>query len=47
MPSLFRFLIFCAVLGGIVFGGMLALDLLVKPVPREMSERVSIGRTQQ
>lgn len=44
MPSLLRFLFILAVLGGIVFGVMLALDLLVEPVPREISERVPPNR---
>jgi len=42
MPSLFRFLFVLLVLGGLVGGGMVALDLLVEPQPREMIERVTI-----
>ena len=37
MPSLFRFLAAVAIVVGIVYGGMLALALLVQPQPREIS----------
>ncbi|MCU0884143.1 MAG: histidine kinase [Beijerinckiaceae bacterium] len=37
MPTLFRFLGVLAVLGGIGFGAMLALAMLVQPEQREMS----------
>lgn len=47
MPSLFRFLVFCALLAGLVLGAMIALDLFVDPVPREMNERVQINRLPQ
>lgn len=36
MPSLFRFLFVLAVIGGIVWGGMLALVAFVEPQPRDM-----------
>lgn len=35
-----RFLVVCAVLGGIVFGGLFALAEFVEPEEREMSHRV-------
>lgn len=47
MPTLFKFLTFVAVLGGIVFGGMVALVTLVKPEPREMVEIVPPARLQK
>jgi hypothetical protein len=37
VPTLFRFLGVLAVLGGIGFGAMLALAMLVQPEQREMS----------
>lgn len=40
MPTLIRFLVFCAVVAGIVYGGMFALTLYVKPRPREITVRV-------
>ena len=40
MPSLIRFLVFCAVVVGLVYGAMLALTLYVDPTPREKSIRV-------
>ena len=38
MPSLFRFLLVLAVLGGIVWGAMLALVAFVEPQQRDMSQ---------
>ncbi|PZU86042.1 MAG: histidine kinase [Chelatococcus sp.] len=46
MPTLFRFLAFLALLGGLVFGGMIALVTFVKPVPRDMVEIVPPSRLQ-
>ncbi|HEV7257117.1 MAG TPA: histidine kinase [Bosea sp. (in: a-proteobacteria)] len=40
MPTLFRFVAFLALLGGLVFGCMVALVTFVQPVPREMVETV-------
>jgi hypothetical protein len=40
VPTLFRFVAFLALLGGLVFGGMVALVTFVQPVPREMVETV-------
>ena len=46
MPTLFRFLAIVAVLGGLVFAGMIALVTFVKPEPREMIEAVPPARLQ-
>lgn len=40
MPSLIRFLVFCAVIAGIIYGGMFALATFVEPNPREMTVRI-------
>lgn len=37
MPSLFRLLTILAIIGGIVYGAIVALATLVEPTPREMS----------
>ena len=37
MPSLFRFLMVVAVIGGMVYGVIFALANFVNPKPREMS----------
>lgn len=44
MPSLFRFLAVVAILGGIVYGGILALALLVHPQSREISVTIPQDR---
>lgn len=44
MPSLIRFVVVCAVLVGLAFVAMLALDMLVEPTPREMTIRVPSER---
>jgi hypothetical protein len=46
VPTLFRFVAFLALLGGLVFGGMVALVAFVKPEPREMIEVVPPSRLQ-
>lgn len=46
MPSLIRFLVVIALIVGAVYGGMLALVMLVEPNPREMSVRVPNERLQ-
>ena len=38
MPSFFRFLLVVAILGGVVWGGMLALVSFVEPQQRDMSQ---------
>lgn len=40
MPSLFRFLVLCAVLVGIAYGAMFALVVYVEPKEREVTIRV-------
>lgn len=46
MPTLFRFLVFVAIVAGLVFGGMVALVNFVKPVQREMIEIVPPAKLQ-
>lgn len=40
MPSLIRFVVFCAVIAGLVYGAMFALTAYVEPTPREITIRV-------
>jgi hypothetical protein len=44
MPTLFRFLFILAVIGGVIYGSMLALVLLVEPREREVTVRVPSER---
>ncbi|MGQ7794275.1 histidine kinase [Faunimonas sp. B44] len=44
MPTLFRFLFVIAIIGGLVYGAMLALVFFVEPTPQEMSERIPANR---
>ena len=44
MPALFRFLMTMLVLGGLAFGGMLALATLVEPTPREMVQTIPASK---
>jgi hypothetical protein len=37
MPSLFRFLAAVAIIVGVIYGGMVALTVLVQPQSREIS----------
>ncbi len=46
MPTLFRFVAILAILGGLVFGGMVALVTFVKPEPREIIETVPPAKLQ-
>lgn len=46
MPSLIRLLVVLCVIGAAVYGGMIALVMLVEPTPREMSVRVPSERLQ-
>ncbi|KPH81130.1 hypothetical protein [Bosea vaviloviae] len=46
MPTLFRFVAILALLGGLVFGGMVALVVFVQPVPREIVETVPPSKLQ-
>ena len=40
MPTLFRFLMVIGLIVGGIYGGMIALVMLVEPMPREMSVRI-------
>jgi hypothetical protein len=40
MPTLFRFLMVIGLIVGGIYGGMIALVMLVEPTPREMSVRI-------
>lgn len=40
MPSLIRFIVFCAVLAGLAYGAMFALVAYVEPKPKEVQIRV-------
>lgn len=44
MPSLFRFLVVLALIAGVVYGGLVALTLLVEPTPREMTVKIPAKR---
>jgi len=44
MPSLFRFLAAVAIVVGIIYGGMLALAVLVQPQSREISVMIPQDR---
>jgi hypothetical protein len=47
MPSLFRFLVICAVLAGLVYAAMFALANFVEPNQREITVRVPADRLGQ
>ena len=44
MPSLFRFILVLAVLGGLGYGAMLALVAFVDPQPRDMSHTIPASK---
>lgn len=44
MPSLIRSVVVLAILGGAVYGGMVALATFVEPKPREMSFTIPAER---
>lgn len=46
VPTLFRFIAFLAIVGGLIFGGMVALVTFVQPEQREMVEIVPPARLQ-
>ncbi|TCR67336.1 histidine kinase [Bosea sp. BK604] len=46
MPTLFRFIAFLAIIGGLIFGGMVALVTFVQPEPRDMVEIVPPAKLQ-
>lgn len=44
MPTLFRFLFFCAVVAGMIYGTMVALVTFVEPVERDVTVRIPSER---
>jgi hypothetical protein len=46
MPSLIRLLVVLGIIAGVIYGGMLALVIIVQPQQREMSVRVPNERLQ-
>ncbi|MBK5566686.1 hypothetical protein AB4Z34_08060 [Ensifer sp. 2YAB10] len=44
MPTLFRFLFFCAVIAGIVYGTMVSLVTFVDPVERDVTVKIPSER---
>jgi hypothetical protein len=44
MPTLFRFLFFCAVVAGMVYATMVALVTFVEPVERDVTVRIPSER---
>ena len=40
MPSLIRFIVFCAILVGIAYGAMFALVTYVEPQPKEVMIKI-------
>lgn len=46
MPSLIKLLVVLALIAGVVYGGMLALVILVQPEQREMTVRIPAERLQ-
>jgi hypothetical protein len=46
MPTLIRLLVVLGLIAGLVYGGMVALVVLVEPNPREMTVRIPSERLQ-
>jgi len=46
MPSLIRLLVVLGLIGAVIYGGMVALVMLVEPKQREMSVRIPSERLQ-
>ena len=44
MPTLFRFLFFCAVVAGVIYGAMVALVVFVEPRERDVTIRIPSER---
>lgn len=40
MPTLFRFIVVCAVISGTIYGAMWALAIFVEPKPRDITIRI-------
>jgi hypothetical protein len=47
VPTLLRFLVFLAIAGGLVLGGMIALVTFVEPQPREMTQTIPPTKLKQ
>lgn len=41
MPSLFRFIVFVGLLGGMAYGAMFSLANFITPTPREITVTIS------
>jgi hypothetical protein len=46
MPSLIRLLVVLGLIAGLIYGGMVALVVLVEPNQREMTVRIPADRLQ-
>jgi hypothetical protein len=46
MPTLIRLLVVLGLIAGVIYGGMIALVVLVEPNPREMTVRIPNERLQ-
>ncbi|WP_152975969.1 hypothetical protein [Ensifer adhaerens] len=44
MPTLFRFLFFCGVIAGLIYGTMIALVTFVEPVERNVTVKIPSER---
>jgi hypothetical protein len=44
MPTLFRFMVICAVIAGVIYGGMWALAIFVEPKQRDITIRIPSER---
>ncbi|SFK39929.1 hypothetical protein SAMN05444581_107122 [Methylocapsa palsarum] len=44
VPTLIRFLLGLAILGGLVYAGMIALVAFVEPQPREITQAIPAAR---
>ena len=44
LPAILRFLLFVAVIAGLIWGGMIALVTFVEPQPREMTQTIPASR---
>jgi hypothetical protein len=47
MPSLFRFLIFVGLLGGLAYAGIFALATFIEPSPREITVTIPHDKLQR
>lgn len=44
MPTLFRFLFILALIAGVIYGGMVALVVLIEPKDRDITVRIPSER---